>query len=202
MVRRTTLNISLTEELQRLLDDKLASGRYGSASEVVRDGLRLIEQRDRLLAVKELRARIDIGWQQSERGEGRDGELVFAEMRNRLVNKLATQRCAKTTRRKLRMNPYELMPEAERDLSEIVDYIALDSPRNALKVFDKIHEAVQLLADMPTMGHRREDITDKPVRFWSVYKYLIVYRPDRVPMEVLRIMHGMRDLPRELRFDE
>jgi len=41
-------------------------------------------------------------------------------------------------------------------------------------------------------------VTDKPVRFWSVYKYLIVYRPERKPLEILRIIHGMRDLPREL----
>ena len=96
------------------------------------------------------------------------------------------------------MNPYKLMPEAEQDLTDIVDRIALNSPRNALKVFDKIHAAAQLLADMPLMGHTREDVTDKPVRFWSVYKYLIVYRPERKPLEILRIIHGMRDLPREL----
>ena len=96
------------------------------------------------------------------------------------------------------MNPYKLMPEAEQDLTDIVDRIALDSPRNALKVFDKIHAAARLLADMPLMGHTREDVTDKPVRFWSVYKYLIVYRPERKPLEILRIIHGMRDLPREL----
>ena len=96
------------------------------------------------------------------------------------------------------MNPYKLMPDAEQDLTDIVDRIALDSPRNALKVFDKIHAAAQLLADMPLMGHAREDVTDKPVRFWSVYKYLIVYRPERKPLEILRIIHGMRDLPREL----
>src|SRR3954465_3632275 len=88
MPNRTTLNISLTPELQELLDDKLASGRYGSASEVIRDGLRLIEQRDRLLAIEEIRAQIDVGWQQSERREGRDGELVFREMRKRLLKKL------------------------------------------------------------------------------------------------------------------
>jgi hypothetical protein len=66
----------------------------------VRDGLRLIEQRDRLMAIEELRAKIDLGWQQSERGEGRDGEAVFAEMRNRLLNKIAPKKRTKTTKRK------------------------------------------------------------------------------------------------------
>ena len=100
MVRRTTINVSLTSEWQRFLDEKVASGRYESASELVRDGLRLIEQRDRLIAIEELRAQIDVGWQQSERGEGRDGELVFAEMRNRLLKKIAPKKRAKTTKRK------------------------------------------------------------------------------------------------------
>lgn len=100
MIRRTTLNISLTRELQELLDEKLASGRYGSASEVVRDGLRLIEQRDRLLAIEELRTKIDVGWQQSERGEGRDGEIVFAEMRHRLLKQPSPHKLAKRSRRK------------------------------------------------------------------------------------------------------
>jgi antitoxin ParD1/3/4 len=82
------MNVSLTPRLQRLVDDQLASGRYGTASEVVREGLRLIEERDRRLSLDELRAKIDLGWQQSERGEGRDGETVFAEMRERLRAKL------------------------------------------------------------------------------------------------------------------
>ena len=94
------------------------------------------------------------------------------------------------------MNPYKLTPQAEHDLAEIVD--ASDwTVRNALKAFDKIHAAVQLLADMPLIGHLHEDVTDKPVRLWSVYKYLIVYRADRKPMEVLRIIHGIRDLPKD-----
>jgi antitoxin ParD1/3/4 len=98
------------------------------------------------------------------------------------------------------MNPYKLVPEAELDLIQIVEYIGLDSPHNALKVFDRLHAAAQLLADNPLIGHERKDVTDKPIRFWPVYKYLLVYRPDRKPLEILRIIHGMRDLPRELRF--
>ena len=45
-------------EYQKLLDDKLATGLYESASDVVRDGLRLMEQRDRVIAIEELRAKI------------------------------------------------------------------------------------------------------------------------------------------------
>ena len=97
------------------------------------------------------------------------------------------------------MKPYRLMPAAELDLAEIIDYIAQDSPQNAMKVFARIHRAAQNLADMRGMGHRREDVTDKPVLFWAVHSWLLVYRPDRKPLEILRIIHGARDLPRVLR---
>ncbi|MDB5295172.1 MAG: addiction module antidote protein family [Phycisphaerales bacterium] len=89
MATRTTVNVSLTPHLQQVLNEQVASGRYGSASEVVREGLRLIEERDRRLATEALRAQVDLGWQQSELGQGRDGEAAFAEARKRLRAKLA-----------------------------------------------------------------------------------------------------------------
>lgn len=46
------MNVSLTPELEALVQDKVASGRYASASEVVRDALRLLEQRDKTEAEK------------------------------------------------------------------------------------------------------------------------------------------------------
>lgn len=82
--------MSLTPHLQQIIGVQLASGRYATASEVIREGLRLVEERDRRLALDELRAKIDLGWQQSERGERGDGEAVFADMRAKLKAKLAT----------------------------------------------------------------------------------------------------------------
>ena len=40
------MNISLTPELEQMVDDKVKSGRYASASEVIREGLRLLEERE------------------------------------------------------------------------------------------------------------------------------------------------------------
>ena len=70
------MNVSLTPELEQLVQTKVRSGRYNSASEVVREALRLLEQHDSLRAthLKELRSRIDAGLASLDRGQGTDGE--------------------------------------------------------------------------------------------------------------------------------
>ena len=47
-----TMNVSLSPQLEAMVKDKVASGRYTSASEVVREALRLMEQRDQLSAMR------------------------------------------------------------------------------------------------------------------------------------------------------
>ena len=73
------MNIHLTPELEALVQKKVKSGRYNSASEVVREALRLFEERDRIreLKIQELRKKINEGWASLERGEGVDGEEFF-----------------------------------------------------------------------------------------------------------------------------
>ena len=73
------VNVHLTPELETLVQNKVKTGRYNSASEVVREALRLFEQRDRIreLQVQELRKKINEGWASLERGEGVDGEEFF-----------------------------------------------------------------------------------------------------------------------------
>jgi antitoxin ParD1/3/4 len=71
--------VHLTPELETLVQNKVKTGRYNSASEVVREALRLFEQRDRIreLQVQELRKKINEGWASLESGEGVDGEEFF-----------------------------------------------------------------------------------------------------------------------------
>ena len=65
------MNLSLTPQLEKRVRKKVASGMYSSASEVVREALRLLERRDRLheLRLRELRREIEIGAGQLEAGE-------------------------------------------------------------------------------------------------------------------------------------
>jgi antitoxin ParD1/3/4 len=77
------MNVSLTPELEQLIHRKVDSGLYLSASEVVREALRLLEERDRVNAIKldELRKEIQVGIAQADRGELLDGPETFAKLR-------------------------------------------------------------------------------------------------------------------------
>lgn len=79
------MNVSLTPELEKYIQDKVESGRYTSASEVVREALRLMEQKEqeREQALKEFRARLDEGLAEFDRGEWIDGEEVFRRIREK-----------------------------------------------------------------------------------------------------------------------
>ncbi|MCH7977796.1 MAG: type II toxin-antitoxin system ParD family antitoxin [Acidobacteria bacterium] len=79
------MNVSLTLELEKFIADKVQSGMYYSASEVVREALRLLKEqnefkRHRLLA---MRRNIDAGFGQLERGEAISGEEVFEKLRRK-----------------------------------------------------------------------------------------------------------------------
>lgn len=99
MATRTTVNISLTPDLQEYINHQMTSGRYVSVSEVVRDALRLAERHDQQLYVEKLRAEIKVGVAQLERGEGRDGETVFAELHQQLAKKTRRASRAKPVRK-------------------------------------------------------------------------------------------------------
>jgi len=93
------------------------------------------------------------------------------------------------------MNPYILAPAAQRDLRALQTYIAQENIQVARRVLAEIRAACARLADNPRLGHAREDLTDQPVRFWSVRTYYLIYRPDTHPLEIVRIVHSARDIP-------
>lgn len=76
------MNVSLTTELEHYIDGKVETGLYNNASEVVRESLRLLKERDDLHA--RWRAQIEEGWQSAQRGEFVDGPTSMAEGRRRL----------------------------------------------------------------------------------------------------------------------
>jgi len=79
------MNVSLTPELEKLVASKVQSGRYQSASEVIREGLRLLEDQDRLRAAQldEVRRKIQTGLDELDRGEGIPGDQVLAQLKQK-----------------------------------------------------------------------------------------------------------------------
>ena len=79
------MHVSLTPHLEELVRNKVKSGLYNSASEVVREALRLMDDRDRVyeMRLEDLRKEIQIGVDQIERGEVTPGEEVFRQLRER-----------------------------------------------------------------------------------------------------------------------
>ena len=97
------------------------------------------------------------------------------------------------------MRRYILAPEAALDLVEIWRYL---KNKASVEIAEKVERAIRdkflFLAGTPGAGHWRRDLTDEPVRFFAVYSYLIVYRPETKPLQVVAILHGSRDVERVL----
>ncbi|MBN1492297.1 MAG: type II toxin-antitoxin system RelE/ParE family toxin [Phycisphaerae bacterium] len=88
-----------------------------------------------------------------------------------------------------------LSDPAAQDLDEIVSYVLEQSGlQRAQYVADHLYEAFQKLAEAPGLGHKREDLTCLPVLFWGAWSYLVIYKPETKPLEVVRVLHGARDV--------
>lgn len=93
------------------------------------------------------------------------------------------------------MSAYVLSVDAALDLEDIWEYIGADSVDAADRLVGKLFDAFEALASTPRMGHKREDLTAYPVLFWPVGSYLVIYRAERVPIEVVAVTRGSRDIP-------
>jgi plasmid stabilization system protein ParE len=83
---------------------------------------------------------------------------------------------------------------AETQLLEILDYLADESESAAVRVRHAIYDAIGKLAESPGIGHTRQDLTDRALKFWSVYSYLVVYDPESRPLTIIAVLHGARDV--------
>ncbi len=95
------------------------------------------------------------------------------------------------------MSGYRFTPQAAYDLFEIWSYIARDNLEAANRVEDAVYKACAFLAEGPLRGTVREDLTKLPLRFWAVQaypNYIIVYDPQKDPLQIIRILHGSRDI--------
>lgn len=89
---------------------------------------------------------------------------------------------------------FSLTHRAQRDIEDIWRYIAEDNPAAADRIETALYDAFAMLARNPQLGHKRVDLTRKPVRFWSVHSYMVIYDPRTQPLHILRVLSGYRDV--------
>lgn len=83
-------------------------------------------------------------------------------------------------------------PDAENDLIDISSFIALDNPAASDRLIDSFVEKLRILADAPLIG---PICTELPaLRRFPVGNYVFFYRPLRDGIELVRVLHGARDL--------
>ena len=93
------------------------------------------------------------------------------------------------------MKAFRLSPDGRGDIESLWLYIARDNPKAATRVTTVIRDACRHLAEFPNAGHKREDLTTRTdVLFWPIYSFLIVYRPTTQPLQIVRVLHGNRDV--------
>ena len=96
------------------------------------------------------------------------------------------------------MTEFVLAPAAEDDLFQIWRYLYESS---TLAIADRVEKELygvfSELAATPGQGHTRTDLTSHPVLFFTLYSYMVVYRLG-TPLEIVRVLHGKRDLKRIL----
>ncbi len=91
------------------------------------------------------------------------------------------------------MPKFKLLPAAEQDLQEIWLYIAQDNPKAADKLLDRIEAQCELLANHPQLGPARDDIA-KGLRYYPLANHLILYRIVKKNIEIVRVVHGARNI--------
>jgi toxin ParE1/3/4 len=87
------------------------------------------------------------------------------------------------------MSGYILTPAAQEDLTDIRDYYLEEAGRRvARQMLVEFVEAFRFLARTPGAGHKREDLAEeRPILFWPMRDYLILYKPDSAPLRIITI---------------
>jgi toxin ParE1/3/4 len=84
-------------------------------------------------------------------------------------------------------------PLAKIDLADIWDYIAEDTESRADAFIDAIDQKFNVLAEQPAMGRPREELAEG-LRSFPIGQYIIFYQTVPGGIEIVRVLHGARDL--------
>ena len=94
------------------------------------------------------------------------------------------------------MARFIIAPLAERDLADIIDYVADRNRDAAYRPRDRLFAAFARLAARPGLGHVRHDLAPRAMnlRFWPVGRYLVLYRAIDDGIEIVRVFSAYRDI--------
>jgi plasmid stabilization system protein ParE len=89
---------------------------------------------------------------------------------------------------------------ARRSLQEIHTYYRDQGGQHlADRILSELYDAMVKLAEQPTLGHYRPDLTDSPFRFFRVRNHLIIYNAELKPLRIMQVYHAARDIAGLLR---
>ena len=88
----------------------------------------------------------------------------------------------------------QLTERAELDLVDILTHLRRHAPRAADRLEATFEEKCRILSQYPQMGRARGELAPD-LRSFSVERHLILYRPTADGIQVIRLVHGARDLP-------
>lgn len=100
------------------------------------------------------------------------------------------------------MTSYVLTPLAKADIYSIWSHIAGNSEGVADRVEQAIYDACAFVGAEPMRGHARADLTNRPLRFWTLTQYpnyALAYRPETAPLQIVAVLHGKRNIQRILK---
>ena len=90
---------------------------------------------------------------------------------------------------------FELSAAARLDLLQVWNYLAENASLDvADKVAADIESAIRTVARSPGAGHKRPDLTSRDILFYNIHSYLVIYRSNKEPLHVLRVLHAARDV--------
>jgi plasmid stabilization system protein ParE len=91
---------------------------------------------------------------------------------------------------------YVVSPQARQDLFDILDYVADRDTAAATRLRERLFASFDRLARRPQLGHARTDLAPAEfcVRFWPVGRYLVIYRPASMQIQIVRVLSAYRDV--------
>ena len=90
-------------------------------------------------------------------------------------------------------NRFRKLPQADRDLDSIWDFIAADSVGAANRQIDRIGEVFEMLTQNPLAGRERRELR-RDLRSFPVSSYVVFYVALADGIEVVRVMHGRQEI--------